>query len=54
MGQIAQAFVDRLRQRKMNHPLYDERPSLIDDGGSRGSRGARTNKRGAGATWGAG
>jgi hypothetical protein len=40
-----------LRQRKMNHPPYDEWLSLNHDGGSRGSRGAATTiKRGAGAT----
>lgn len=51
MGQIAQAFVGRLRQRKMSHLHYDECPSLNHDRGSHGPRGAaRTIKRGAGAT----
>jgi hypothetical protein len=40
MGQIAQAFVERLRQRKMSHLHYDEWPSLNHDRGSHGSRGA--------------
>jgi hypothetical protein len=45
MGQIDQGIVMRLRQRKMNCPLYDRPRSLNDDEASRGTeaQGKREN-----------